>query len=268
MKKKQSLPSIRERQKLYTQLQRLVNKVHGKDCDGQEHAVVEVHDRREGQWPFIQPVSRISYENPTPDDLRHVLNTALANVESTTRALAQVRLDMEFFFDRQGKESHIRTIATRVFGPDVIVGKAYEAVDNPPRYSQWIPYQVQAFDPDRDKDCDTRISYFDTSGLRPHSSWTAWAEFEQWLRKARRSLKRKYGKRIVQFYVRLDGVCGTRVSALVPMTEEQRLKQIAAKRARQVVLNLHKDKVQEIAKENLKKIKAEIASGESKSVHY
>ena len=135
-------PTNKERCRLLSKLQKEVNKVHGKDSTGDRYAVVKVHDRRDGQLPYVICVPRVSWDNPTPEQMLEAIDAAGNNVESTFRMFAQMRRDVQMYFDRDKRGEAIRDAAKAILGETAIVGQAYSRHDDAHRWCRWESYRI------------------------------------------------------------------------------------------------------------------------------
>jgi hypothetical protein len=229
--KKKTLPNRRERSRLLSRLQREVNQVYGKDDEDTPYAFVEVHDYRDGYWPYIRPVPRIPFENPTPEQILASINAAGSNVESTSRALEQVRREVESYFRQVTHEKAVREAVSTVLGKDAIVGKAYDRCDDAPRWSRWESYRIKK-----------NACFYRNDGIGFDID-----SFEKWLRAGKRMLIKEYGKLIIGWYVRIGGSIGTSMSALVEIPEKERTAIIARRMAKHDCLEENQKEIEKQA---------------------
>ena len=235
------LPTNKERWRLQGKLQKEVNKLHGIDDDGERHANATVQDRRDGQWPYIRPVPRVPWENPTPEQLMEAIDAAGNNVESTSRMFDQVRRDVEGYFKQDKRGRAIRSIVKDILGETAIVGRAYDRHDDAPRWCRWESYR--AMESSGSEPCSMRCCFFnDVNGFDPEA-------FKTWLKAGKRMLVKAHGKRIKGWYVRTDGAVGTSLSAQVEMPEKERPYHIARNRAKREFLEKHAREIEGWAKE-------------------
>jgi hypothetical protein len=221
-------PSTKARHDLLRRLQRQVDALHGKDDSGDRYAHVEVHDRRDGTWPYIRPVPRVPFEDPTPEQLLAAVDAAGSNVESTSRNFDQVRRDVQFYFEKDKRGRGIRTVAKKILGETAIVGQAYERHDDAPRWCRWEPYKkLHAYGAETPKlqTCFFNdVNQFDLGA------------FKKWLVAGQAYLKKAFGKQVKGWYVRTDGSIGTSLSALVETPEAARPRITALNRAKREFL--------------------------------
>lgn len=236
-------PTTKERSRLHTQLQRLVDKIHGKDNEGERYARVQVQDRRDGHWPFIRPVPRIPWEDPTAEQFEAALDAAASNIHAVAGDMESVRRDIQAYLQRATQDKTIRAIARKVLGETCAVGEAYSRYDNAQPFCQWKTLQ-------RIDDGSTSKAYrYDYFKVYPFDA----VGFEAWLKQGKKTLL-KENKNVVGWYVRVDGAVGITLSALAEIPEEERPKHIAARRARREFLEAHAAEVNASAV----KIEAEI----------
>jgi hypothetical protein len=228
-------PTDKERYKLLRRLQNEVNKVHGKDDEGDSYAVVEVHDRRDGHWPYIRPVPRVPFENPTPEQLLAAVDAAGTNVESAARDFDQVRRDVQFYFEKDKRGRAVRAAVKEILGDTAVVGSAYERYDDAPRWCRWEPYRTKVTE-----GIQTR---YEAAFFNDVNQFDL-AEFKKWLTAGRWLLKKTYGKMIKGWYVRTDGALGTSLSALVETPEVARPHIIARNRAKREFLERHAESIE------------------------
>jgi hypothetical protein len=240
------LPTNKERWRLQGKLQKEVNKLHGQDSDDERHATVQVQDRRDGQWPYIRPVPRIPWDNPTPEQMLEAIDAAGTNIESTSRMFDQVRRDVQMYFEIDKRGRAIRSIVKAVLGETAIVGRAYDRHDDAPRWCRWEPYRVMKSS--GSGPWTMQADFFnDVNGFDPEA-------FKTWLKAGKRMLVKAHGKSIKGWYIRTDGAVGTSLSALTEMPEKERPYHIARNRAKREFLEKHAREI-ELAAE---KIEAEL----------
>jgi hypothetical protein len=221
-------PTTKERTRLYTQLQRLVDKLHGKDEEGERYARVQVQDRRDGRWPYVRPIPRIPWEDPTAEQFEAALDAAASNVHCVAEDMEHVRRDIQAYLQRDTQGRVIRAIARKVLGETCAVGEAYSRYDNAQPFCQWKTLQKL------DEGSTSKAYRYDYFNLWPFGA----TAFEDWLKQGKKTLL-KENKNVVGWYVRVDGAVGVTLSALAEIPEEERPKHIAARRARREFLETH-----------------------------
>jgi hypothetical protein len=240
------LPTNKERWRLQGKLQKAVDKLHGKDADGDRYAKVEVLDRRDGQWPYVRAVPRVPWENPTPEQLLAAIDAAGSNVESTARMFDQVRRDVQAYFEIDKRGRAIRAAVKAILGETAIVGRAYDRHDDAPRWCRWEPYKnlhAQGSETPTVQTCFFNdVNGFDSTA------------FKTWLKAGKQMLVKAHGKRIKGWYVRTDGSIGTSLSALVEIPEKERPYHTARNRAKREFLERHAEAIEC----NAKRIEAEL----------
>jgi hypothetical protein len=229
-------PTQSERNRLQNKLQKEVDKVHGKDEDSDHYARVQVQDRRDGRWPFIRPVPRIPWDNPTTEQFQAALEAATNNVESTSRDMETIRRDMMAYFEHDSRMRSIRQLAKKILGEKAIVGRAYDRSDDASSWCQWVPYRTMRAYNEAEKPtlqtCFYDATMFDLN------------EFKKWLVAGKRTLTKEHGKYIKGWYIRLDGSCGTSLSASVETPEVDRPAIIARNRAKREFLEAHATEIE------------------------
>jgi hypothetical protein len=233
------LPTDKERWRLLGKLQKQVNKLHGKDDDGDRYATVKVQDWRDGQWPYIRPVPRVPWDSPTPEQLMEAIDAAGSNVESTSRMFDQVRRDVQMYFETDKRGRAMRDVAKAILGKTAIVGQAYEKHDDAPRWCQWHAYKaLHAYG--QEKPTMQTCFFNDVNGFDPTA-------FKTWLKAGKCMLVKAHGKRIKRWYVRTDGSVGTSLSALVETPEKDRPYHTARNLARRKFLDEHVKEIEQQA---------------------
>lgn len=228
-------PTRKEINRLYSRLRKEVDRVYGKDDDGDSHATVEVHDKRDGHMPYIQPVPHIPFRAEiTSDVVAQALNAALTNARSTAGALESVRHAVESMYRHRTDEKLLREIAESVFGKKVAVGEAYSRYDDAPSWSAWHLYKVH--DPKYERES---TSYFQSDRVGTQEGIKS---IKSWLSTGKKELSKKHTK-IDMWYVR-TGEMGLTLAALVKVPEEERPKRVAANRARREFLEKHAATIQ------------------------
>jgi hypothetical protein len=229
------LPTNKERWSLQAKLQKQVDKLHGKDADGDRYAVVEVHDRRDGQWPYIRPVPRVSFDNPTPEQVLAAIDAASSNVERTSRMFEQVHKDVLDYFEKDSHEIEIRGAAKVILGETAIIGQVYDV--DVSRWCRWEFYKTTQGDSIKSVYTLKCYSYTDMNDFSVE-------EFKKWLRAGKRSLMKQHGKQIKGWFVRTVYGGNQMLAALVETPEKERPAIIALKRAKQDFLNEYVQAIQ------------------------
>ena len=168
------------------------------------------------------------------------------NVESTSRMFDQVRRDVECYFKQDKRGRSIRSIAKAILGDTAVVGRAYDHLDDAPRWCHWASYKVM--ESSGSEPCVMRCSFFnDVNGFDSEA-------FKTWLKAGKRMLVKAHGKLIKGWYVRTDGSVGTSLSALVEIPEKDRPAITARNRAKREFLEANAQAIEWAAN----KIEAEI----------